>query len=121
MTIYTKLFTPSTGANKFFILSPERVAELHLPKKFLIPILPSARYLTSDEILADTHGDPIVERKQYLLSCKLPETEVEAKYPSLWRYLESGKQEGVNEKYLSQHRSPWYSQEERQPPLFLCT
>lgn len=111
----------ATGANKFFILSPERVAELHLPKKSLIPILPSARYLTSDEILADTHGDPIVERKQYLLSCKLPETEVEAKYPSLWRYLESGKQEGVNEKYLSQHRSPWYSQEEREPPLFLCT
>jgi adenine-specific DNA-methyltransferase len=35
--------------------------------------------------------------------------------------LESGKSEGVAEKYLSQHRSPWYSQEERQPPLFLCT
>lgn len=74
----------ATGANRFFILSPERVAELQLPKKFLVPILPSARYLTSDEILADAHGDPIVERKQYLLSCKLPEAEVEAKYPSLW-------------------------------------
>jgi hypothetical protein len=111
----------ATGANKFFILSSERVAELHLPKKFLIPILPSARSLTSDEILANEHGDPLVERKQYLLSCKLPESEVKAKYPSLWEYLESGKREGVNEKYLSQHRSPWYSQEERQPPLFLCT
>lgn len=33
----------ATGANKFFILTPERVAELKLPKKFLIPILPSAR------------------------------------------------------------------------------
>jgi hypothetical protein len=32
-----------------------------------------------------------------------------------------GKSEGIDEKYLSQHRSPWYSQEERQPPLFLCT
>lgn len=111
----------ATGANKFFILTPERVAELHLPKQFLIPILPSARYLSSDEILANDHGDPLLERKQYLLSCKLPESEVKAKYPSLWEYLESGKREGVNEKYLSQHRSPWYSQEERQPPLFLCT
>src|SRR5262249_34300105 len=111
----------ATGANKFFILSPERVAELHLPKKFLIPILPSARYLTSDEILADTHGDPIVERKQYLLSCKLPEAEVEANYRSLWKYLETGRREGINNKYLSQHRTPWYSQEEREPPLFLCT
>ncbi len=111
----------ATGANKFFILSPERIAELKLPKQFLIPILPSPRHLSSDEVLADQHGDPKVDRKQYLLSCKLPESEVKAKYPSLWEYLESGKSEGVDEKYLSQHRSPWYSQEERQPPLFLCT
>lgn len=111
----------ATGANKFFILSPERIAELDLPKKFLLPILPGARYLTSDEILADAHGNPIIERKQYLLSCKLPEVEVETKYPSLWKYLETGKREGIQDKYLSQHRSPWYSQEEREPPLFLCT
>ena len=111
----------ATGANKFFILTPERVAELQLPKKFLIPILPSARYLSSDEVLADQHGDPLIERKQYLLSCKLPESEVKAKYPSLWSYLESGKQQDIHEKYLSEHRSPWYSQEERHPPLFLCT
>ena len=111
----------ATGANKFFILTPEKVSELQLPKKFLIPILPSARYLSSDEILANDLGDPLFERKQYLLSCKLPESEVKAKYPSLWEYLESGKREGINEKYLSQHRSPWYSQEQRDPPLFLCT
>jgi len=111
----------ATGANKFFILSPERVEELHLPKRFLIPILPSARYLPSDEILSDPYGEPIIERKQYLLSCKLPEAEVEAKYPSVWKYLQTGKREGIHEKYLSQHRFPWYSQEEREPPLFLCT
>lgn len=111
----------ATGANKFFILTPERIAELKLPKRYLIPILPSPRYLSSDEVLADQHGDPKVDRKQYLVSCKLPESEVKAKFPSLWEYFESGKGEGIDEKYLSQHRSPWYSQEQRQPPLFLCT
>jgi predicted RNA methylase len=111
----------ATGANKFFILTPERIAELELPKEFLIPILPSARYLSSDEVLADPNGDPILERKLYLLSCKLPEREVESKYPSLWNYLERGKQHGLAEKYLSAHRSPWYAQEVRTPPLFLCT
>jgi hypothetical protein len=111
----------ATGANKFFILTPEKISELQLPKKFLIPILPSARYLSSDEVFADQRGDPLVDRKQYLLSCKLPEAEVKAKYPSLWSYLESGKEQGIHEKYLSGHRSPWYSQEERTPPLFLCT
>lgn len=111
----------ATGANKFFILSAERIAELKLPRKFLIPILPSAKYLSTNEILVDADGDPILERKQYLLSCKLPEAEVAAKYPSLSKYLESGKREGIHEKYLSRHRSPWYSQEERESPLFLCT
>jgi adenine-specific DNA-methyltransferase len=111
----------ATGANSFFILTPEKVEELKLPKEFLIPILPSPRHLITDEILAGPHGDPLVERRQYLLSCKLPESEVKANYPSLWKYLESGKLEGVDTRYLSQHRSPWYSQEERQPPLFLCT
>lgn len=111
----------ATGANSFFILTPEKIEELKLPKEFLIPILPSPRYLTTDEILAGRHGDPLVERRQYLLSCKLPESEVKAKHPSLWKYLQSGRLEGVDTKYLSQHRSPWYSQEERQPPLFLCT
>lgn len=77
--------------------------------------------LISDEVMADQHGDPLIERKLYLLSCKLPEAEVKAKYPALWSYFESGKQQGIHEKYLSAHRSPWYSQEERQPPLFLCT
>jgi hypothetical protein len=77
--------------------------------------------LSSVEVLADHHGDPLIERRQYLLSCKLPESEVEARYPTLWSYLEDGKRQGINEKYLSEHRSPWYSQEERQPPLFLCT
>jgi hypothetical protein len=51
----------------------------------------------------------------------LPEREVETRYPSLWSYLESGKKLGIHEKYLSSHRSPWYSQEARTPPLFLCT
>lgn len=62
----------ATSANKFFILTPERVAEFKLPKKFLIPILPSARYLSSDEVMADQHGDPVIERKQYLLVMQAP-------------------------------------------------
>lgn len=111
----------ATGANKFFILTQDKIAELQLPKEFLVPILPSARYLGSDEVMADSHGDPVLERKLFLLSCKLPEREVEAKYPSLWSYLESGKQLGISEQYLTAHRSPWYSQEERTPPLYLCT
>lgn len=111
----------ATGCNGFFVLTPEQVRELNLPQKFLKPILPSPRALDTDEIAADEHGDPKIVNRRYLLSCDLPENEVESRYPALWRYLQRGMQEGVHERYLCRHREPWYSQEKRAPAPFLCT
>src|SRR5205807_607560 len=38
-----------------------------------------------------------------------------------WEYLQSGKAAGVPETYLTSRRTPWYSQEDRPAPPFLCT
>jgi hypothetical protein len=111
----------ATGANEFFILSPGQVTEHEISDEFLTPILPSSRYLPEDEIAADEAGEPILERKLYLLTCNLPEHNVKARYPSLWRYLESGKAARVHERYLCKHRSPWYAQENRPHAPILCT
>jgi adenine-specific DNA-methyltransferase len=110
----------ATGDNRFFILAPEQVREHCLPRKFLKPILPSPRYLTADEIESDSDGNPILERKRFLLDCRLPERDVRREYPKLAEYLESGKSV-VAKGYLCRSRSPWYSQENRPPPLLLCT
>ena len=111
----------ATGSNNFFVLTPEQIAEHDLPRKFLTPILPSPRYLPADEIDADENGEPLLDRKLFLLACDLLEHEVQARYPSLWKYLERGVKSGIRERYLCQHRSPWYSQETRPPAPFLCT
>lgn len=111
----------ATGANSFFVLTPEQISKYELPAEFFTPILPSPRYLTTDEIRADPHGNPLLDRKLFLLTCNLPENEVQAKYPSLWRYLQIGVETGISERYLCQHRSPWYAQEHRAPTIFLCT
>ena len=110
-----------TGANKFFILTPKQISQYELPAEFLIPILPGPRYLLTDEIEADDDGSPILNQQLFLLSCNLPENEVELKYPSLWKYLQSGVQKGINRRYLCRHRSPWYAQENRPASPFLCT
>jgi adenine-specific DNA-methyltransferase len=110
-----------TGANKFFILTPKQISQDELPAEFLIPILPSPRYLLTDEIEADDDGSPILNQQLFLLSCNLPEDEVELKYPSLWKYLQSGIQKGINKRYLCRHRSPWYAQENRPASPLLCT
>jgi len=110
-----------TGANKFFILTPEQIAEYKLPGEFLLPILPSPRYLVTNEIKANSSGNPIVSPRLFLLACHLPENVVQARYPSLWAYLQLGVQKGVAQRYLCRHRSPWYAQENRPASLFLCT
>ncbi len=110
-----------TGANKFFILTPEQIIKHKLPKEFFIPILPSPRYLPTDEVEADAAGYPILDQQLFLLTCELPEIEVKTNYPSLWAYLQTGVQQGIPKRYLCRNRSPWYAQEKRPASPLLCT
>jgi len=111
----------ATGANSFFIMSPEKTAQLGIPTEFLVPILPSPRYLDSNEVLADEYGNPKLDKRLLLLDCKLPEAQVKERYPALWSYLETGIKVGVHTGYICAHRTPWYAQENRPPPPLICT
>jgi len=111
----------ATGANKFFILTPQQAKQLSLPSGFLKPILPSPRYVHVDEIPADSRGNPLVEPRLLLLDCHLPPDEVRGKHPTLWAYLQTGTKDGIDKGYICTHRSPWYAQEDRPPAMFLCT
>ena len=112
----------ATGCNEFFIVNPEVIEHYSLPRELFVPILPSPRFLASDEIEADPNGNPLIERKLFLMDCRLPESEIKSRYPSLWRYLQSGIEHGVNDRYLCKERGPlWYSQDRRLPCPFLCT
>ena len=111
----------ATGANKFFILTPEQIDQLHVPSELLTPILPSPRYLTDDEIFADEQGNPELARKLFLLTCKQPFEELRVNYASVWNYLQQGIDAGISERYLCKHRSLWYLQETRHPTKFLCS
>lgn len=111
----------ATGDNSYFILSKETIVERDLPQEVFRPILPSPRYLPTDEIMADTQGNPLIERRLFLLDCRLPEERVKESYPTLWAYLEEGAKRGVAKRYLCLHRKPWYSQELRPAPALICT
>jgi len=110
----------ATGSNKFFILSQEQIIARSLPMECFHPILPSPRYIKSDEIVCDSDGNPQIEPRHYLLDCRLPEHEIKIKYPTLSEYLQTGKPD-ISERYLCTHRKPWYSQEYRPPAPMLFT
>lgn len=110
----------ATGANKFFILTREKIADCELPREAFRPILPSPRYVPGDEIAADRDGTPTLDRQLFLLDCRLSEDEISTRYPKLWSYLEAGKG-NVSGRYLCRSRKVWYFQEERPPAPILCT
>lgn len=111
----------ATGGNSFFILTAAQITEYQLPTEFWTPILPSPRFLPADEITADEQGNPQIVPQLFLLTCSLPEATVRDCYPTLWRYLQVGVEQGIDQRYLAQHRTPWYAQEQRQPTPFFCT
>lgn len=110
----------ATGKNSFFIKTQEEIERLDLPMECFRPVLPSSRYVLQDEICADKNGYPLVSPLLFLLDCRLPEEEIQERYPTLWRYLENGK-EAVAGGYLCGSRKKWYYQEERDSSPFLCT
>lgn len=111
----------ATGDNDYFILDAQEVASRHLPMELFRPILPSPRYLPSNEVAADENGWPLIDHRLFLLDTRLPEEDVRERFPTLFAYLESGKTRDVHARYLCRHRAPWYSQENRQPAPIVCT
>jgi len=111
----------ATGANEFFVLSPSEVQSWGIPATFLIPILPSPRYLKSDLIESNKDGIPRTERYSFLFSSEMPENYIQAEFPQVWRYLVEGRRHGIPERYICRNRKPWYLQERREAAPFLCT
>ncbi|HPN33298.1 MAG TPA: Eco57I restriction-modification methylase domain-containing protein [bacterium] len=111
----------ATGDNDFFILNAEEIKERKLPTEVFRPILPSPRYLPTNEVAADSKGLPQLDRQLFLLDTHLTEEEIKRRFPSLYSYLQEGKSKKVNERYLCNHREIWYSQENRPPAPIVCT
>jgi hypothetical protein len=111
----------ATGDNSFFILPEDKLRARDLPRSAFRPILPSPRFVKSDVIDADAEGEPLLDRRLFLLDPGLPETEIRRRFPSLWSYLEEGKARGLHERYLCRHRSVWYAQENRPAAPIVCT
>jgi predicted RNA methylase len=111
----------ATGSNSFFILNVDEIKEHGIPRRFLKPILPGPRHLQADIVEPRPDGTPAVSPQLYLLDCTEPEKKIKERWPRFYAYLKHGRAREVHAAYLSSHRTPWYSQEQRPPAPFLCT
>ena len=111
----------ATGANDFFIVPRDTATRWGVPPAFMKPILPSPRHLLVQVVEADRDGYPRLTPTLALVDCDRPEEDLRTSHPAFWEYLQTGRRRGIPEGYLACRRSPWYSQEKREPAPFLCT
>lgn len=111
----------ATGENKFFIRPLTEFLQKGIPLEFLKPILPSPRNVRELLVEGGEDGFPLLDEALALFDCPIPEAELERRFPRVWEFVQEGKQSCVHQGYLCQGRSPWYSQERREPPPLLCT
>lgn len=113
----------ATGDNKFFIMNRSQIRDHGLDLNFFTPILPPSRFIPDNEIAADRFGRPRLDKQLFLLNTRLPEQELAEKHPALKAYIDSGRDgaKPAANRYICQHRDPWYAQERREPAPLLCT
>jgi len=111
----------ATGANEFFVLERSEASKLGIPQRALRPVLPKARTLASDIVEAEDDGYPSLRPQLVVIDCDMPMDQVRKRYPRFHRYLKSASAAGILRRRLVRSRTPWYKQEKREPPPFLCT
>jgi len=111
----------ATGANRFFIRPRVEAEALGIPLEYLRPILPSPRFLRGLIVETDADGWPQIENQLALIDCDVSADALPAISPALADYFDTAAKQGIMDGYLVRKRSPWYKQERREPPPFLCT
>lgn len=99
----------ATGANEYFTFSSSKAREFKIRQKYLLPCICKAAdakdsFFTKEDLKALQAGD----RSVFLLNARQPDRYVT-------KYLETGVEQGINEKFLTSSRNPWYALENRPP------
>ena len=106
----------ATGANSYFMFSESKRIKYGIKKKFLLPCLAKASYARKHFFTNDDFEKLKEEDKPvYLLNA------TDLSDDNLRKYIELGEKQGIHKRYLTSHRTPWYSLENRPPAPILVT
>jgi len=101
----------ATGANDYFTFKPTKAEEYNIPQECLMRCICKAADAPRT-FFTDNDFEYLVSKNKavYLFNaCLNPDND------SVVRYLKQGEQTGINKRYLTANRSPWYSIENRHP------
>ena len=101
----------ATGANKYFTFSKEKAARFNIPAHSLLPCITKAKdvhspFFTTGEFECLVGSNANV----YLFNAGKNPTD-----NNVLNYIKLGEEEGVNKKFLTSRRNPWFINENRPP------
>ncbi|MGB0930787.1 MAG: HsdM family class I SAM-dependent methyltransferase [Chitinophagales bacterium] len=101
----------ATGANKFFIFNKEKAEKFKIPLDSLLPCITKSKdvdspFFTSEKFEKLKEANANV----YLFNAGKTPTETD-----VLNYIQLGEEEGVNKKFLTSRRKPWFINENRPP------
>ena len=107
----------ATGSNEFFLLNKEKVEKYGIESKYLTPCISKSSYI-QNPFFCENHMLELINSNKdvFLLDIK---SEPDLK---LREYLKIGIMKGIDKKYLTSKRTPWYSMEQKKSaPILLSS
>lgn len=104
----------ATGDNDYFTFDERKKADFGIRDKYLLPCLTKSIHAGSGVFTKKDFDDLRLRGKKVFLF-----NAVDLKDEAVKRYIELGVKAGVNERYLTKHRTPWYALEHRPPAPLL--
>jgi len=100
----------ATGANDYFTFSKSKANQYQIDEKYLLPCICKAVDVKNNFFTIDNLRSLVTANRQtYLLNV------IGSKDENVLKYLEFGEKTGIDKKYLTACRTPWYSIENRPP------
>lgn len=108
----------ATGFNRYFLLNKSEIKKWKIEGDLVVPVVSNAFQVEGYDFSIEAWNHLAEnDKKVYLLYV--------FKEPSqnLKKYIEYGEQKeiGANQRYITRHRTPWYSMERREPAKILAT
>jgi adenine-specific DNA-methyltransferase len=101
----------ATGANHYFIFNQEKAKKLNIPNDSLLPCITKSKDVTSPFFTIKRFEELAnVNSNIYLFNAgKTPTNR------NVINYIKLGEAEGINKKFLTSRRTPWFINENRPP------
>lgn len=101
----------ATGANHYFTFNQEKAEKFNIPNDSLLPCITRSKDVNSPFFTAKRFEELVSANSNiYLFNAGKTPTDI-----NVLDYIKFGEEEGVNNKFLTSRRTPWFINESRPP------